>query len=44
MPSIATVFQVAKGKPSFETSSLVIDERMSRARGPQRPTVQSADV
>ena len=27
------------GKPSFETSSLVTDARMSRARGPQSPTV-----
>ena len=40
MPSIETVLQVANGKPSFETSSLVSEERMSRARGPHRPTVQ----
>ena len=32
------------GKPSFETSSLVIDARMSRARGPQSPTVHHVDV
>src|SRR5436853_272117 len=31
MPSIPTTFQVANGKPSFDTSSLVIEERMERA-------------
>ena len=40
----SSVFHVANGKPSFETSSLVIDERMSRDRGPQRPSVHSAEV
>src|SRR5450759_2971332 len=43
-PPTSTFFQVLNGKPSFETSSLVSAERMSRARGPQRPTVHHVDV
>ena len=32
------------GKPSLETSVLVTDARMSRARGPHSPTVHCCDV
>src|ERR1700730_13826093 len=43
-PSTETLLQVLNGKPSLETSSDVIDARMSRARGPHRPTVHQVDV
>src|SRR5436190_23015802 len=43
-PSTAIVFHVLNGNPSFETSSLVTDERMSRARGPQRPSLHDVAV
>ena len=38
------VLNVANGKPSFETSSLVTLSRMSRERGPQRPSVVHDEV
>ena len=38
------VRQWANGRPSCETSSLVRLARMSRARGPHRPSVVHADV
>src|SRR5438105_13220634 len=44
IPSTETVFHVLNGNPSFETSSLVIEERTSRERGPQSPTVHHVDV
>src|SRR6266849_7560344 len=43
-PSTETFFHVLNGKPSFETSSEVIADKTSRARGPQSPTVHHEDV
>src|SRR5260221_613383 len=43
-PSTETFFHVLNGKASFETSSDVIDARMSRARRPQSPTVHHVEV
>src|SRR5688500_9199277 len=42
--SISIVRQVANGKPSCDTSSPVVLARMSRARGPHRPSVHHCEV
>ena len=41
---ISIVRQVPNRKPSCEMSSRVTEDRMSRARGPQSPSVVQADV
>jgi hypothetical protein len=41
---ISIVSQVANGKPSCDTSALVSEPRMSRARGPHSPSVVQLDV
>ena len=41
---ISIVSQVANGKPSCETSAPVSEPRMSRARGPQSPSVVQLEV
>ena len=41
---ISSTRQAPNLKPSFETSSEVVDARMSRARGPHSPIVVIADV
>src|SRR3546814_8819551 len=42
--SISIVLQEANGKPSCETSSLVMLSSTSRDRGPQRPRVHQPEI
>ena len=44
VPPTAISRQVRKPKPSSDTSSSVSEDRMSRARGPHRPIVETSSV